>query len=101
SRLLRPREKCTASSCKRGQRTSSSAALPEGRFPFAVFLHALRHRADEIALGRSEKGIPDVEDENDARLVAPVPCLVLEGVVEHPGPALAPLPGLGAYAEAA
>src|SRR2546427_10401602 len=36
--------------------------------------------------------VPDVEDENDAQLVAVVPGLVLDRVVEHPRPARDPLP---------
>src|SRR5437588_6779724 len=43
--------------------------------------------------------MPDVEDQHDAELVAVVPGLVLDGIVEHPRLARNPLPDIVADAE--
>src|SRR5262249_26084376 len=56
---------------------------------------------DRRAFLRRDAWAPHVADENDAGLVAVVPGLVLDRVVEHPGLAAAPLPGLAADPEAA
>src|SRR5688572_9970884 len=57
--------------------------------------------ADRHALLRRQPRTPDVADENDARLVAVVPRLVLDGVIEHPGLADSPFARFAADAEAA
>ncbi len=62
-------------------------------------VHAGAERRDQRALGRRQVRVPDVEHQDDAKLVAVVARLVLDGVVEHPGFARHPLPNLVADAE--
>ena len=66
-----------------------------------VLAQGHRSCAHQCALGGGQKGIPDVQDQDRPRLVATVPGLVLNGVIEHPRLTGLPLASLRADPKAA
>src|SRR6185437_8880219 len=65
----------------------------------AESVDGFQHRRDQRALGIRELGAPDVEEEDDSQLCAPVPGLMLHRVVENDELAFAPGPSLVADSE--
>src|SRR5207237_6847509 len=66
-----------------------------------VLAQGHRRCAHQCALGGGQKGIPDVQDQDRPRLVATVPGLVLNGVIEHPRLTGSPFASLRADPKAA
>src|SRR5258708_3022259 len=64
---------------------ASSSRAQVRRVRAVVSAESLSESAYQIALGRRQQRIPDVEYQNDAHVVTVVPSLVVDGVVEHPG----------------
>src|SRR3954468_17590503 len=46
--------------------------------------HGRQQRRGKLPLGRAQQGIPDIEDQNEAVLIALVPGFMLNCVVKHP-----------------
>src|SRR5688572_16692489 len=85
--------------------SSTTGVPPESnagrRLGAAEGVARLNDCADRRALLLRQPRTPDVADENDARLIAVVPRLVLDRVVEYPGLADSPLARLAADAKPA
>src|SRR5262245_46438496 len=91
----RPPRAAAATPPRQGRRPPATSgcvafsALPFG--PAAVCVDRLEQRDHQRAFLFAQFRSPDVEQQYDPRAVAVVPRLVLDGVVEGPGPSLDPV----------
>src|SRR5580693_5426424 len=86
---------------RRSQERSAASTCSRKRTPAVIVHYLLDGSAHQLALEWCQKRIPNVDDENCARLIAVIPGFVLNSVIEYPRFASFPFTRFRTHSEAA